>query len=101
MEALETQLTEQMLQSAREAETVCGVRAPQEVREIARNGGVRYIRSLAKRGMESGSLCALAEKGQVRLSFEACAVRPEYAALFTDDEVNACFSALCAYGYYG
>lgn len=101
MQALETQLTECFLNAAKEAELQCGVRAEQACRDIKRYGGVAYIRKLAKAGAESESLCRLAECGRVKLSFEACAVRSEYAALFTDEEINACFASLCVYGYYG
>ena len=71
------------------------------IHRMSRTEQAVNIRKLAKAGAESESLCRLAECGRVKLSFEACAVRSEYAALFTDEEINACFASLCAYGYYG
>lgn len=61
-------------------------------------GGVRAVQDYLRRG--GLDLRLLASAGVLAQAVEALVAAPEYGALFTDDEVNACFTALCDAGYY-
>ena len=43
---------------------------------------------------------ALARVNRLDLSLEALAISAKFNALFTDEEVNACFALLCGADYY-
>jgi hypothetical protein len=56
------------------------------LRAVKRHGGVPAAkRMLATKGLSKG-LMTLREKGRLDLAMETLVLRPEYAALFTDDE---------------
>ncbi len=56
------------------------------LRAVKRHGGVAAAkRLLAQKGLSNG-LLKLREKDRLDLAMEALVLRPEYAALFTDDE---------------
>lgn len=48
---------------------------------------------------ESDGFNLLAQKGQLALSVEALAVKKQYTALFSDDEVNNALDRLLSAGY--
>ena len=48
---------------------------------------------------ESDGFNLLAQKGQLALSLEALAVKKQYTALFSDDEVNNALDRLLSGGY--
>jgi len=48
---------------------------------------------------ESDGFNLLAQKGQLALSLEALAVKKQYTALFSDDEVNTALDRLLSAGY--
>ena len=48
---------------------------------------------------ESDGFNLLAQKGQLALSLEALAVKKQYTALFSDDEVNNALDRLLSAGY--
>lgn len=67
---------------------------------IEKNGALRYLQQLLRRGQESPGFSQLSKCGKLALSAEAVVVRPEFGPLFTDDEVNVCFERLCENGYF-
>ena len=83
-----------------EKAAVLGVNVKRAVSAIRSRGAAAYARDLIKRGMMSDGFEELARLGKLSLSLEATAVKSEYAQLFTDDEVNACYALLCEYNYF-
>ena len=69
------------------------------VKEMEQRGGAEALRGLWKRRRLSPWFDALAARGRLELSPEAIAIQSKYGALFTDDEVNECFSALLEAGW--
>ena len=49
---------------------------------------------------ESDGFNLLAQKGRLDLSLEALAVKKQFTALFTDEEVNWCLDVLMEAGYF-
>ena len=46
------------------------------------------------------ALPGLQQAGRLELSLEALVTAGKYGQLFTDEEVNCCFAALCDAGFY-
>ena len=88
------------LQAAcRKAAEETGVEDVRFVKEMEQRGGAEALRGLWKRRRLSPWFDALAARGRLELSPEAIAIQSKYGALFTDDEVNVCFSALLEAGW--
>ena len=83
-----------------EKAAVLGVNAKRAVSAIKSRGAAAYAHDLIKRGIMSDGFEQLAGMGKLSLSLEATAVKSEYAQLFSDDEVNACYALLCEYNYF-
>lgn len=96
---LSAAFTAALLETCRKAELATGVRDVRFMTEIEQRGGVEAMRGLLKRRRVSPWFDALAKKGQLSLSPEALATQSKYGELFTDDEVNECFSALLEAGW--
>ena len=77
-----------------------GCRITRMVNQIEQYGAVRTAHNLFGKGTLSDTFEELARQNRLDLTLEAIATKAEYADLFTDDEVNYCFSLLCDYGYY-
>jgi len=97
-EVLECSFTEELLQKLDAAALIC--RQERLRANIGKYGGVSCVKELLRRGRRSDGFDALAAAGRLELSAEALAAEGKYGALFTDEEVNACFAALCDAGYY-
>ena len=100
MSALETAFDAALRKVMEQAETECGVAQKRLRADVERFGGASCARELLRKGRQSDGFEALAAAGRLDLSLEALVTAERFGALFTDDEVNACFSALCAAGYY-
>ena len=96
---LEAAFTAALLETCRKAELTTGLRDPRFVGEIEQRGGAEAMHGLLKRHRLSPWFEALAKKGQLAASPEALTVQSKYGELFTDDEVNECFSALLEEGW--
>ena len=78
-----------------------------EAREKAASLGVRIrpVESMEQANRilsghrESDGFNLLAQKGQLALSLEALAVKKQYTALFSDEEVNTALDRLLSAGY--
>lgn len=70
------------------------------IANIQKFGAVESIRRYLSRGQALPGFTALCKAGQPAASIEAAVVDAKFAALFTDDEVNACFDALVEAGLY-
>ena len=83
-----------------EAAAALGVAQKRLAADVERWGGVSCARELLRKNRLSEGFDALAAAGRLELSLEALVVAGKYGALFTDEEVNRCFGALCDAGYY-
>ena len=100
MSPLEAAFDEALKKNLDVAERDCGVAQKRLRADVERFGGASCARELLRKGRSSDGFDALAAAGRLDLSLEALVTAGKFGALFTDDEVNACFSALCAAGYY-
>lgn len=96
--ALERAFTEELLKNIGAAAPVC--RQERLRADVEKYGGASCAHELLRRNRRSEGFGALADAGKLALSLEALAAEGKYGELFTDDEVNECFAALCAEGYY-
>mgnify|MGYP007107327210 CR=1 FL=1 len=94
------EFTTALLRAIQTAQDEYGIRQTRLRQSVQDYGGVpaakRQIRRNASEGFD-----ALAEAGRLELSLEALTVSAKFNALFTDEEVNACFALLCSADYYG
>ena len=100
MSPLEAAFDEALKKNLEEAERDCGVAQKRLRADVERFGGASCAKEMLRKGRQSDGFEALADAGRLDLSLEALVTAGRFGALFTDDEVNACFSALCAAGYY-
>ena len=100
MSPLETAFDEALKKNLNEAETACGVLQKRLRADVERFGGVSCAKEMLRKGRQSEGFEALADAGRLDLSMEALVTAGKFGELFTDDEVNDCFSALCAAGFY-
>ena len=96
---MEEKLLKLLYKNAEAAEKL-GIRQVKFKADLARFGAVKVCRNLIRRGLPSEAFEGLRKAGRLELSPEAAIVSKEFAPLFTDDEVNFCFSLLCEAGYY-
>ena len=68
--------------------------------DVERFGGAACARELLKKQRRSDGFEALSDLGRLDLSLEALVTAGKFGSLFTDDEVNQCFTALCDNNYY-
>lgn len=80
------------------AEKKHGVRQARLRQNIELYGAVAAVKDYIKRNRTSDGFDALCRLGQTQLSAEALVAK--YHTLFTDEEVNFCFSLLCSVDYY-
>lgn len=66
--------------------------------QVEKFGPVRAIQGYLRSPVD---LLLVKDAGKIKHSIEALVVDPKYGELFSDDEVNECFAALLAVGYYG
>jgi hypothetical protein len=98
---LEKEFEEELIQMAEQQRLVCGWNPTRFLQTVAKQGGVKTVKGMLAKRQQSEAFDRLAEQNRLDLSQEALVVKGKYAALFTDDEVNACFDMLCSFGYYG
>ncbi len=92
--------TNALLRAIQIAQDECGIRQPRLRQAVQEYGGVPTAKRYFGRNCASDGFDALARAGRLELSLEALAVSAKFNALFTDEEVNACFELLCDAGYY-
>lgn len=96
---LETAFTAALCAALEQAEG-CGVRQPRLREQATKYGGVPCAKDMIRRRRQSDGFEALGQAGRLDLSLEALVTAAKFGPVFTDDEVNACFQALCDAGYY-
>ena len=100
MSQLEQAFQADLIASIDRAERECGIRQKRLRADVEKFGAVSSARELFRKRRMSEGFAGLAQAGRLELSLEALAAAGKYGALFTDDEVNACFTALCDSGFY-
>ena len=101
MTALESQFQKELLSRIDSVKETCGFFSKRFSQAILSKGGFLAVKELLDRGRASDSFNALQDAGRLDLSVEALVSDARFAPLFTDEEVNACFSLLCEADYYG
>lgn len=96
-QAFEAELLRRCEQAA--AEQLC--RTDRFSQTIQKYGALRTMQEVIRKGRVSDTFDALAQQGRLELTAEALVTDSRFGALFTDDEVNACFMLLCEYGFFG
>lgn len=97
---LEKQFTNELLENCEKASKSCSYRGVRLIQNVQKFGGAKTAKEILRKGRLSDEFEILANAGLVGLSMEALVVKPCYAELFTDDEVNSCYETLCENGYY-
>lgn len=95
------EFTAALLRAIQVAQDDCGIRQTRLRQSVLDYGGVPAAKRQIKRSCASEGFDALAQAGRLELSLEALVVSAKFNALFTDEEVNACFALLCSADYYG
>lgn len=80
------------------AQNEFGVRQARLRQNIETYGAVSTVKDYINRNRTSDGFDALVNLGQTELTMEALVAK--HHMLFTDEEVNFCFSALCGVDYY-
>lgn len=94
-------LTPALLRAIDRAETECGIHQTRLRKAVEARGGMAAAREYLRKGRASDGFDALAAAGHTELTMEALVVSGQFNALFTDEEVNFCFSLLCGADYFG
>ena len=100
METLEKKLQQEVIRNCGIAEKECGCKMTRFLETINRFGIVKTAQEILRKGRTSDCFNKLVEEGRIELTMEATIVKAQYAELFTDEEVNACYELLCEKGYY-
>lgn len=100
MTTLEKQFSEAYIKNCEKAQQQCSCRLVRMMQQTQKYGGVKMAQELIKKGKLSDEFDKLKEEGLLHLTLEALVIQPEYADLFSDDEVNSCYEYLCECGYY-
>lgn len=100
MGALEKKLQDEVIKNCEKAEKEYGCKMTRFLETINRFGIVRTAQEIIRKGRTSDGFNKLAEVKKVGLTMEAVIVKPQYAELFTDEEVNYCYELLCEKEYY-
>ena len=97
MEQLEQQLASELMARCQKIESTTGISMERLRRQTERFGGRQAVQSYLRNPCD---LSVLRQHGILADSIEALAVSEQFGALFSDDTVNACFSALCAVDFF-
>lgn len=99
MKIMEEKLTKALLENAAKAQNA-GINMAEYIKKLQKLGGLRVCKDTLKRRMYSENFEEMCSNNLASLTMEATVVRSEFAALFSDNEVNFCFEVLCEYGYF-
>lgn len=97
---LELALEKELTQRIEKANAVCGKLPDRFLAQAEKAGMTNAVHQLVRRGQLSETFGPLADCGRLDLSIEATVTDNRFGALFSDEEVNACFELLCEYGYF-
>ncbi len=97
---LERKFTAELAAACRKAQEQTGCPMSGMLQKIEKYGGVSVAKDYIRKNRLSDGFTVLEQAGKLALSMEALVTASRYGTLFTDDEVNACFQALCEANYY-
>ncbi len=99
MSNLENQFEQEMLQLYVLAKQECGYNATRFLRLVSEKGGLAAAKQLIRKEGGTDGFASLWEHHRLDLSVEAHVLKPEYAALFTQEERRICQERLAQFGY--
>ena len=94
------EFTAALLKAIQNAQDEYGIRQQRLRQAVQDYGGVPAAKRYIGTNRASEGFDALARVNRLDLSLEALSVSAKFNALFTDEEVNACFALLCGADYY-
>lgn len=77
--------------------TAAGIHVGRIPSQVEKYGPIRAVQNYLRSPVE---LSLLKQAGILDSAIEVMVVNPKYGELFSDEEVNECFAALLAVGYY-
>jgi len=98
---LDLRFMQKVLEGIQEAETQFGVKQPRLKSQVEQFGAVSCVKEMLKKGRTSDGFLPLSQVGGLACSLESLVCETIYGQLFSDEEVNDCFAALCEAGHYG
>jgi len=78
-----------------------GANAARFLKQAQQHGALSAVRETIRRRRVSDGFDKLRAAGRLDLTPEAAVVSKQYAALFTDEEVDFCLEVLLECGYFG
>ena len=99
MTDLEMRFHQAMIDIYQRAKDECGYNATRFLSMLSARGGLAAARTLLATSAPSSGFTTLWEHGRLDLTVEAHILKPEFAALFTQDEKELARSRLEEYGY--
>lgn len=90
---------EAMLDTYRIAKSECGYNAQYFLNMVNQQGGLEAAQKLLRSTTISSGLYKLSEYGRLDICMEAQVLRPEFAPLFSEEELNMARSKLEKFGY--
>ncbi len=99
MSELEERFHEAMVEIYRAALRECNYKATYFLRMVEQDGGVKAAKRLLAGHDPQSGFTTLWECKRLDLTVEAHVIRPEYAELFTADEIDSARRRLTDYGY--
>ena len=96
----EQKFQQELLDKSAAAKRDCGYNPTRFIQMLASRGGVQTAKDLIGKRKISDGFTTLQMAGRLDLTMESSVVAPEYAELFTDDEVNYCYDLLCECNFY-
>ena len=97
----EEQFQKEILANCEMARQTCGTNPARFLMQVESYGALKAVQELIRRRRVSDGFDRLQTAGRLDLSVEASVIRKEYAALFSDEEVNYCLDVLLECGYFG
>lgn len=100
MAELEKRFEQEMRNIYTTVKSECKYTATRFIQLVGEKGGLAAAKQLiAKEGVTEG-FTILWECGRLDLSVEVCVLKPEYKALFTDEERKICCNRLMMFNYH-
>lgn len=99
MTELEQQFHKAMVQVYENAKRYCNYRATYFLQMVSERGGLAAAKYLISTDAPSDGFTKLWECNRLDLTVEAVALSPQFASLFTEEELNLARERLREYGY--
>ena len=100
MKDLEKRFHQEMIDIYKSAKKECGYNATRFLQLVSAKGGLVAAKQLISKPGGTEGFATLYQHGRLDLSVEAHVLKPEYADLFTDVELEMCKHILKEHGYF-